>query len=114
MPRSTFSFFTVFSAVLLLCSVACGPGKEQIIAEKIAERVSDFRKKESLKCRTALLRDAESIVDSLLLEEARAGLGDSLAALRPFKPPKPALIPAIDSLSIAPIFKSASSTRGNQ
>lgn len=114
MPRPTFSFFTVFGAVLLLCPVACGPDKEQIVAEKIAERVSDFRKKESMKCRAALLRDAESIVDSLLLEEARAALGDSLAALRPFKPPKPALIPAIDSLSIAPIFKAASSTRGNK
>jgi hypothetical protein len=114
MSRLTFSFFTILSVVLLLCPTACGPDKEQIVAEKIAERVSDFRKKESMKCRAALLRDAESIVDSLLLEEARAALGDSLAALRPFKPPKPALIPAIDSLSIAPIFKTASSTRGNK
>ena len=114
MYRLTFALFTILSAVLLLCPVACGPDKEQIVAAKIAERVSDFRKKESLKCRVALLRDAESIVDSLLLEEAKAALGDSLAALRPFKPAKPALIPAIDSLSIAPIFKAASSTRGNK
>lgn len=99
----------------LLCTmIACGPSKEQIVAEKIAERVADFRKKESMKCRTALLRDAEGIVDSLLLEEARAALGDSLAALRPFKPPKPDPVPAIDSLPIVPIFQTASSTRRKQ
>lgn len=114
MSRLSFSFFTILSVLLLLSSVACGTDKEQIVAAKIAERVSDFRKKESLKCRVALLRDAESIVDSLLLEEAKAALGDSLAALRPFKPAKPALVPAIDSLSIAPIFKAASSTRSNR
>lgn len=101
-------------SVMLLVTTACGPDKEQIIAEKIAERVKDFRKKESAKCREELLRDAENIADSLLLEEAKAALGDSLAALRPFRPPKPAAIPAIDSLSVAPIFETASSTRRKQ
>jgi hypothetical protein len=98
----------------LLCAAACGPSKEQVVAEKITERVKDFRKKEAAKCREALLRDAENIADSLLLEEAKAALGDSLAALRPFKPPKPVPVPPIDSLSVAPIFQAASSTRGKQ
>ena len=114
MTLPTSSILASLGTALLLCAVACGPDKEQIVAAKIAERVTDFRKKESAKCRDALLRDAESIVDSLLLEEARAALGDSLAALRPFKPPKPAPVPPIDSLSVAPIFQAASSTRSKQ
>lgn len=107
-------WFFLIALMALFCVTACGPNKEQIVAEKIAERVRDFRKKEASKCREALLRDAENIADSLLLEEAKAALGDSLAALRPFKPPKPAQVPPIDSLSVAPIFQAASSTRGKQ
>jgi len=94
-------------------TIACGADKEKIVTEKIAERVSAFRTKKSAECREALLYEAEHIVDSLLLEEAKAGLTDSLSALRPFKPLKPAPVPAIDSLPIAPLFnKPASSTRG--
>lgn len=91
----------------VLSLTACGPGKEEIVAGKVMERVADFRKKESLKCRMSLLQDAEAIADSLLLEEAKGLLADSLAALRPFRPVKPAPLPALDSSPIAPIFKTA-------
>jgi len=112
-PTASIWVFPI-ALTVLLCVTACGPSKEQVVAEKIAERVRDFRRKEASKCREALLRDAENIADSLLLEEAKAALGDSLAALRPFKPPKPAPVPPIDSLSVAPIFQAASSTRSRQ
>lgn len=108
---------TVFSTILLYAAfftaMACGADKEKIVTEKIAERVSAFRTKKSAECRATLLYEAEHIVDSLLLEEAKAGLSDSLASLRPFKPMQPAPVPAIDSFPIAPLFnKPASSTRG--
>jgi hypothetical protein len=111
---SDFSVTVLWITVILLGATACGPDKEQIVAEKIAERVKDFRKKEAAKCREEILRDAENTADSLLLEEAKAALGDSLAALRPFRPPQPAAIPAIDSLSVVPIFEAGSSTSRKQ
>lgn len=73
--------------------------------ETVAQRVADFRKKETAKCRTELLVQAEHIVDSLLLHEALSDVQDSLKQLRPFKPVPPATIAPIDSLKIKPIFE---------
>jgi hypothetical protein len=66
--------------------------------------VSDFRRKKSAECRQSLLMKAEKKVDSLLLAEAQQALQDSLARLRPFKPNQPPPIPAIDSLTVKPLF----------
>ena len=108
-PAFVWAGAAVWACCLILA--ACGPSKEEIVAAKVAERMADFRKKESLKCRMSLLQDAENIADSLLLEEAKALLADSLASNRPFRPVKPAPLPALDSSPIAPIFKSAPKTQ---
>lgn len=92
----------------------CGPDKEIIIQAKVKERLTAFREKKNAECRAELLAEAEKIVDSLLLVEAKMELGDSLARLRPFKPPKPSPLPPIDTLPVQPIFESASSTSGNK
>lgn len=92
--------------VLLLALFACGGNKERIVQEKIAERVSDFRKKETEKCQATLLADAERIVDSLLLYGALEEVNDSLRNRHPFKPVKPAHIAPMDSLPVKPIFDS--------
>ncbi|MCK6691113.1 MAG: hypothetical protein L6Q97_03305 [Thermoanaerobaculia bacterium] len=83
---------------------SCKRGRERIIREKVDERVSDFRKKETAKCRAALLTEAEKIADSLLLYEALQEVTDSLKQLRPFKPLPPATIPPLDSAAVKPIF----------
>jgi hypothetical protein len=45
------------------------------------------------------------IVDSLLLQEARLQLNDSLSRSKPTKPYKPLPVPPIDSEAVLPIFK---------
>lgn len=94
---------------------SCGPDKEIIIKEKVAERVNDFVRKKKEECRESLLQSAEHIVDSLLLSDAQASLLDSLTRLRPGRPFQPAPVPPIDSLTVQPIFpnvRPASSTGG--
>jgi hypothetical protein len=91
--------------------IGCGTDKETIIQKKVAERVAEFRTKKRQECTTALLADAEKIVDSLLLDEAKQQLNDSLMRTRPSRPVQPADIPAIDSSAVAPIVRPASSTR---
>ncbi|MBK9336014.1 MAG: hypothetical protein IPM98_05305 [Lewinellaceae bacterium] len=93
-------------ALLFLALFACGGNKERIVQEKIAERVSEFRKKETERCRAALLADAGRIADSLLLYEALGEVNDSLRNRLPFKPVKPAHIAPMDSLPVKPIFDS--------
>lgn len=87
------------------CLCSCSRKKERLVQETVAQRVAEFRKKETAKCRAALLADAEHIVDSLLLYEALSDVQDSLKQLRPFKPVPPAIIAPIDSLKIKPIFE---------
>ena len=89
---------------LCCCLTNCSDNKDKIIAEKVSERVTDFRNKKNEACRTALYANAEKIVDSLLLEDAQQALQDSLSRLRPFRPLQPPPVPAIDSLRVQPIF----------
>lgn len=84
---------------------SCRRDKEEIVQAKVAERVQVFRLKQISECRTNLLRDAEKRVDSLLLEEAKGTLTDSLTRLKPFKPNQPPPLMPIDSLSVRPIFE---------
>lgn len=101
MQRLAIFFSCILSLVLFF---ACSGEKERVVQEKVAQRVADFRKKETAKCRVDLLAEAGQIVDSLLLYEALSEVQDSLKQLRPFKPLPPIVIPPIDSLAVKPIF----------
>jgi hypothetical protein len=105
----------LLGALALLICFACGRDKEEIVREKVAERVDQFTKKKNEECREALLQLAEKTVDSLLLTEAQRALQDSLARTRPGRPFQPPPVPPIDSLRIQPIFngvQAASPTGG--
>jgi hypothetical protein len=96
------SWLLVGFAPLLI--FACGKPKSEIVQEKASSLVAAFRVKKSAECREQLLAQAEKIVDSLLLAEAKDNLSDSLARLRPGRPVEPAAILPIDSLLVKPIF----------
>ena len=93
--------------LLLYCYslLGCGEDKKVVIAEKVNERVEDFKKKKKAECRQSLLSKAEKIVDSLLLAEAQQSLQDSLGRLRPFRPLQPPAVLPIDSSAVAPLFR---------
>jgi hypothetical protein len=94
---------------LFLCLgvIACADDKHKLIAEKVSEKVEDFRKKKIESCRQSLLAKAEKQVDSLLLAEAQQSLQDSLSRLKPFRPIQPPPVLPIDSLKIQPFFDGA-------
>jgi hypothetical protein len=82
----------------------CTRDQESIVQQKVAERTSVFRAKKSAECREKLFLAAEKMVDSLLLTEAQQELRDSLSRSRPGRPLKPLPVPAIDSLTVKPLF----------
>ncbi len=94
----------LLGCLLLSVWLGCGDDKSEIIRQKVAERLLDFRQKKSVECSEILLREAEQIVDSLLLTEATSAMNDSLGRLRPFRPLQPPPIPPIDSLKVHPLF----------
>ena len=91
--------------MLLMVFVQCQEDKSALIAQKVQEKVQEFREKKKHECRQTLLMKAERMVDSLLLAEARQSLQDSLSRMRPFRPTQPPDVPAIDTSKIAPLFK---------
>jgi len=107
--RAVFTITTTICSCLLLPAAlllfSCSRKKERLVQEAVAQRVADFQKKETAKCRADLLVEAGHIVDSLLLHEAMSEVQDSLKQRRPFKPLRPAVILPIDSLKIKPVFE---------
>ncbi len=102
----------LLTIVSLSFAVACNKNKEEIIRQKVAENVSDFRQKKMAECRNILLLEAEETVDSLLLLDATNSMNDSLARLRPSRPVQPPPILPIDSLKVQPIFPADTGKKG--
>lgn len=103
-PISPPLLFCLAGLLLFGVSTGCANDKDKIIAEKVTERLEEYTKKRKEECWQGLLAKAEKKVDSLLLAEAQQALQDSLSRLRPFKPLQPPPVPAIDSLSVKPLF----------
>ncbi len=101
--------FLIFCLFFISFLLACDDRRDQIIAEKVAERVEKERSRKSADCRNQLLSSAGKIADSLLLEAAKMELQDSLFQNRPVRPTKPATVPPLDSAAVKPIFKENSS-----
>ena len=100
----------LLATTAIYTTAGCGKDKPEIISQKVAETVQDFRQKKSAECREILLREAEEIVDSLLLTEATNAMSDSLSRLRPSRPVQPPPILPIDSLKVHPLFDAPAST----
>ena len=89
---------------LLFWAAACQPDRAELVENQVAARVAKYRAERDFEARQKLLDEASHLVDSMLLDEARRNLLDSLNHLRPFKPFKPPRIPALDSGAVKPLF----------
>jgi len=72
-----------------------------VVDEKLATRKTQGTKK----CRDAALKEAEEMVDSMLMAQAKLSISDTLG--KPPKPPKPELLEvkkAKDNTPIKPLF----------
>ncbi len=93
-------FLLVFVAFL----AACEKMNESLVASQVRARVEKYRSEREAEHRQKLLDLASKNVDSLLLNEARQKLLDSLHQTRPFRPVAPPPIPALDSGKAKPLF----------
>jgi len=80
--------------------------KEEIIAQKIEEKVARWKKSMRTKCSEDILEEAIAIVDSTLIARARLDVDSIPKPLKPIKPEKPAIKELRDTLPIAPILDS--------
>ena len=80
------------------------PTRHQLIEEKLNERLADYRHRVVEKCQERILAEASSIVDSILIEQARLKKDTIGKPARLDKPEIPEIIPPKDSTPVAPLF----------
>lgn len=79
--------------------------KQELITQKIDEKVKRWRVSTERKCTERVLESAASLVDSILLARARLDVDSIPKPLKPTKPLKPIIKVLKDTLPIAPILK---------
>ena len=82
---------------------------EEMIQEKVEERIQKFTATLDRKCMESVIEDAIAIVDSLLIEEARMKKDSSLKPPKPEKPERPEIKTIIDTVPIEPFLPVAES-----
>lgn len=79
--------------------------KQQLIAEKVEERVQRLMDNKRIRCREELLENANQRVDSILIARAKANKDTIAKPPKPFKPDQPDAFLLEDTFAIVPLLK---------
>lgn len=79
---------------------------DQVIEEKVQERLDNYRSVVDKRCRTTALNYAGGIADSIILERAKLLRDTSGRPIRPPRPGDPEWQSLKDSLPLRPLFDS--------
>jgi hypothetical protein len=75
------------------------------IQETLKKKIANFKKVRRQRCLNDIYDEANIIVDSILLEEARQKRDTIGKPARPIKPEKPEIKTILDTLPIAPLLE---------
>ncbi len=100
--------FGIWFPILLLlgCESSTKIDIDQVIEEKVQERLDTYRRVKNESCLEAALLEAGRLADSIILERARFLRDTSMRPYRPFRPGDPVLQELSDSLPLRPLFDS--------
>ncbi|MEM8525758.1 MAG: hypothetical protein AAGG68_14040 [Bacteroidota bacterium] len=79
--------------------------KQQLIAEKVEERVQRLMNNKRIRCREELMENANQRVDSILIARARANKDTIVKPPKPLKPDQPDAFLLEDTFAINPLLK---------
>ncbi|MEN0045840.1 MAG: hypothetical protein AAF806_02140 [Bacteroidota bacterium] len=79
--------------------------KQQLIAEKVEERVQRLMENKRIRCRDELMENANQIVDSILIAKAKASKDTIGKPPKPFKPEQPDAFLLEDTFAIQPLLR---------
>ncbi len=79
--------------------------KEEVMQERLAERMARWREGVNRNCRNKVMETASAIADSTLLSNARFARDTSDLPLIPGRPNRPDFRPPVDTLEVKPILK---------
>lgn len=105
-------YYFLFCSILFFTFFSCQSKekkaltKEEIIAQKLEERVNRWKNSMQTKCKERVLDEAAALVDSILIARARLDVDSIPKPEKPIKPPMPVIKELKDTLPIAPILDS--------
>ena len=99
------SIYLIPAVLLLFLAFQEPQTREQLIQDKIDGYVNNYRQTQLDKCRDQILERAGYIVDSLLIERARAEKDTISKPPKPIKPITPERINPKDSTPVGPLFR---------
>lgn len=107
--------WTFLFAWSLLTTSGCveppkGKTKEEVIQEKVAERLKYWEQSWRQSCYDKALERATAIVDSTILARARTHRDTSVRGLIPPRPEKPSFNVPIDTIPLEPFLKNKPDT----
>ncbi len=94
-------FITVLGTA---CEKPPSKTKSEVMQERLDGRLDRWRKGVKRVCLKKVLEDAEAIVDSTLLANARFKRDTSDIPIVPERPDRPDFVPPEDSVAVEPIF----------
>jgi hypothetical protein len=99
--------FACAMAALLLaaCQGAPSKTKEQVMQERLQERIGKWKDDMNRKCRNDVEDKATVLADSIIIANAKSNRDTSIHLLIPGRPYRPDYKPPTDSVPVEPILK---------
>jgi hypothetical protein len=98
----------IMLAALATFAGACakpGKTKEQVMQERLAERLDRWKADMSKRCLKEVVEQATAITDSTLIANAKLNRDTSILRLIPDRPARPDYVPPTDSVPVKPVLQ---------
>lgn len=96
----------ILAAMLLqACTRQPTKTKEQVVQERLAERLDRWKADMDKKCRKEVETKAVALSDSIIIENAKQNRDTSIHLLIPGRPTRPDYRPPTDSVQVKPFLK---------
>ncbi len=105
-----FAFLMAFTAIT--CEKPPSKTKPEVMQEKLDSRLDRWKKGVERVCLKKVMEEAEAIVDSTLLADARFKRDTSDIPAIPGRPDRPDFVPPEDTVAVKPIFEKGDTLDG--
>jgi cell division protein ZapA (FtsZ GTPase activity inhibitor) len=107
MKRIDNQLFTIMAALILVmgCQKESSKTKEQVMQERLTERLDRWKGDMDKKCRKDVEEKATALTDSIIIANAKQNRDTSILSILPGRPTRPDYKPPTDSVAVKPILK---------
>jgi hypothetical protein len=107
MKKTCLKIFAMLLAIALFAACERKPSKtkEQVMQERLVERLERWKTDMSKKCRKEIETKAIALTDSIIIVQAKQNRDTSIHSIIPGRPTRPDYVPPADSIPVKPFLK---------